>query len=237
VTPAELWLPIGAAALYLYDSVVLLWQNEMLYRHTRAGWKVSGDTQLRLGARRVHLPNPFTPLQPQLLARWSGADAGASPARSAWPEVEGLLRGLRHIAPLNQVQLLLLLALAPALWFDGSGMLALLVLLSFYCITFATLAMAWRRRAALRLSRREFWLLAVDGLACAPFAINLTRKLARRHHIVADPLRFAAGCFSDAELARARQLVESRVREEYADPDAVARGEALLATLLPRLMR
>lgn len=237
MTPSELWLPIGAAAFYLYDSAVLLWQNELVFRRAHAGWRVSGGTELRLGARRLYLPNPLTPMQVLLRVCWRGEEAKAAEAPEARAAADEPSPALRHIGFVNQLQLLLLLALAPALWFAPTAGPALLVFLLFYLATFAALAITWRQRASLQLSRRDFWLLAFDGLACAPFAINLTRKLARRHRLASDPLRFAARRFSDAELARTRQLVEARVREEYADPDAVPRGEALLASLLPRLAR
>ena len=83
----------------------------------------------------------------------------------------------------------------------------------------------------------KFWSLALDVLACAPFAANMTRKLAMRHGLDGEPLRFAARHFGDAALLRTRELVEARVREEYGAPERVGHGEEILVTLLPRLAR
>lgn len=234
MAPAEFWFPVGAAALYLYDSARLLWQNELVFQPARRGWQVLGGTELRLAGRRVFLPNPLLPHRPQFIVRWSQGDAIAS----AGAEVPAaLLRVLRPIAVLNILQVLLLLALPAALWGLGTGLVALAVFFLFYVLTLAALGLAWQRRAALRLPARDYWALALDALLCAPFAPNLTRKLAMRHGLDGEPLRFAARHFDDAMLVRTRILVEARVREEYADPDAAARGAAILTNVLPRLMR
>jgi hypothetical protein len=234
VTPAEFWFPVGAVALYLYDSIVPLWQNELLFLKSQGRWLVRGGSELRLGGRRLLLPNPLLPMRPQFLVCWSKSDSATAPAGDIPGE---LLRALRPIAVLNGLHVLLLLALPAALWLAGTGFIALGVFLLFYLTTIAALAIAWRRRAALRLSTGQFWSLVLDGLACAPFAVNLTRKLSMRHGLAGEPLAFAATHFDDAALAQTRELVEARVREEYAAPESTARGEEILTALLPRLTR
>jgi hypothetical protein len=234
VTPAEFWFPVGAAALYLYDSARLLWQNELVFQPARRGWQVLGGTELRLAGRRVFLPNPLLPHRPQFIVCWSQADAAASEGADI---PAPLLRALTPIGTLNVLQVLLLLALPAALWGLGTGLVALAVFFLFYLLTLVALGLAWRRRADLGLRKRDFWALALDALLCAPFAPNLTRKLAMHHGLAGEPLRFAARHFDDAMLARTRILVEARVREEYADPDAAGRGAAILTNVLPRLMR
>ena len=87
------------------------------------------------------------------------------------------------------------------------------------------------------MTPRKFWSLALDALACAPFAANMTRKLAMRHGLDGEPLRFAARHFGDAALLHTRELVEARVREEYGAPERVGLGEEVLVNLLPRLAR
>lgn len=233
MTAAEFWLPVGAVALYLYDSALLLWQNELVFQHTSRGWKVLGGSDLRLSGRRVFLPHPLLPQRPQFQVCWSKGDTAA---RGADLPVE-LLRALRPIGWLNLLQVVLLIALPVVLWGIGTGFVALGVFGLFYLASFVALGLAWRRRRPLALGTGNFWLLALDALACAPFAANLTRKLAMRHGLAGDPLRFAARHFDDAALAQTRRLVEARVREEYADPDAVSRGAEVLDLVLPRLAR
>jgi hypothetical protein len=254
VTTTELWFPIGAAALYLYDSALLLWQNELVYQRLRKGWLVSGGTELRLAGRRVYLPNPLLPWRLQFLVRWSHArsvadagsvarnEGGANPDGTApdgtAPDVpQALLRTLRATGAINAFQLALICALPLCLWLLKSPLLALLAFALFYVATAMALIVAWLNRSALQLTTKDFWMQALDALACAPFAVNLTRKLAMRHGLRADPLRFAMLHFDDAALARTRDLVEARIREEYAHPDQMDHADQLLAAMLPRLRR
>lgn len=231
MSPTELWLPIGAVAFYLYDAVLMLWQNELVYTRTGQGWQVEGGSTLRLGARRVFLPNPFLPQRPQFLVRWSSSDArtGLSSAPTA------LLQALKPIGMLNVIQLALLVALPVALWTDGAGVAALLVFGLFYACTAVALVLMFRRRRVLQLSRRGCWMQALDAIACAPFAINLTRKLAMQYGIAAEPLAFAMQHFDTPTLTRVRGLVEERVREQFADPDAQAQRDRELAAVMSRL--
>lgn len=229
MSPTELWLPIGAVAFYLYDAVLMLWQNELVYTHTRGGWRVHGGSSLRFNGRRLFLP--VWPQQPQFVVRWSGTDERPNLV----PEPRGLILALRPVGYLNLAQLVLLAALPVALWTDGAGLAALAVFAMFYLLTGVALALVYRRRDALLISRGAFWLQALDALACAPFAINLTRKLAMRHGIAAEPLRFAKAHFDAPTLERTRALVTERVQEEFADPDAAALREQRLAAAMSRL--
>ncbi|HUG72022.1 MAG TPA: hypothetical protein VMK82_01240 [Steroidobacteraceae bacterium] len=235
VTPTEVWLPIGAAAFYLYDSAALLWQNELVYLRAGRRWLVEGGSELRLRGRRVFLPNPLLPQRPQFLVCWSKVESAAIQAAADIPD--DLLNALRPIGALNVFHVLLLCALPVALWTNGTGLLALLIFALFYIATFLALAIVWRRRAPLGLTRRKFWLLTLDVLACAPFAVNMTRKLAAGHAFGGEPLRFAARHFDDTGLARVRGLVEARLREEYAAPEFAGRGQQVLTAVLPRLSR
>jgi hypothetical protein len=230
MTPTELWLPIGAAAFYLYDSSCLLWQNELMLTRARRRWLVSGGSELRLAGRRLFLPNPLLPLRPQFQVRWSLAETRAD----AVVGNEQLLRALRPVGVLNQLQLLLLLALPLLAWTLGAGLLLLLLFVLFYLLTLAALATAWCRRSACGLGTRAFWLLALDALACAPFAVNLTRKLSMRHGIAGDPLQFAAQQLDAAGRAATRQIIAARLQEEQAmsgEPADEERARQLLSKL------
>jgi hypothetical protein len=230
MTPTELWLPIGAMAFYLYDSCCLLWQNELMFTRSGNRWLVDGGTQLRLAGRRVFLPNPLLPLRPQFQVRWSLSEARSDDA----DDQTKLLRALRPVAVINQLQLLLLLALPLVAWTLGAGLTLLALFALFYAFTFTSLAISWRRRGPFGLRTRAFWSLAVDALACAPFSVNLTRKISMRHGIGGDPLLFAARYLDPAARDTMRALISARVQEEHADADAGER-ERRIGQLLSRL--
>jgi hypothetical protein len=216
MTPTELWLPIGAAAFYLYDSAMLLWQNELIFTRGKGwrsdGWLVDGGSALRLGARRVFLPNPLLPQRPQFQVRWVADDQrGASTDNQ-----ETLFAALRPIGILNLLQLMVLLTLPVISWTLGAGIVLLALFALFYVFTLVALVLTWQRRTSLNLAPRAFWMLALDALACAPFAVNHTRKIAMRHGIAGDPLAFAAQHFDAATHAAAQQIVAARLQEERA---------------------
>jgi hypothetical protein len=228
MTPTELWLPIGAAAFYLYDSCSLLWQNELVY--TRGlRWQVQGGTPLRMAGRRVFLPNPLLPWRPQFLVRWSVQDGRAD----AGDEYAALLQALRPVGAINQLQLVMLLALPLVSWMLGTGIVLLAMFALFYLFTFAALTLTWRRRKQLALPNGAYWLLVLDALACAPFAVNLTRKISLRHGIAGDPLRFAARHLDPAARQAVLHVIAARLREEHAD--AQERAEEALHILNCRL--
>jgi hypothetical protein len=231
MTPTELWLPIGAAAFYLYDSACLLWQNELIFTRAGSRWLVTGGSELRLSARRVFLPNPLLPARPQFQVRWSLNESRTDAADTPEP----LLKALRPIGVINQLQLLLLLALPALAWTLGAGLLLLVLFMLFYVLTLTALAMVWRRRPAFHLDTRAFWLLALDVLACAPFATNLTRRLSMRHGIAGDPLRLAARHMDPPTRNLARDIIASRLLEEHAGAAQSTEREQDITRLFARL--
>jgi hypothetical protein len=238
MSPTEFWLPIGAVAFYLYDAAHLLWQNELVYERAGRRWRVEGGSSIRLGGRRLFLPNPLLPHRPLFLVRWTATsrepDADdAAAARVA--KLEAVLAALRPIGVLNQVQVALLCLLPVALWSLGTGIAALTVFAAFYLVTLVALAVVWRRRAALALSTRAFWSLCFDALACAPFAINLVRRICLRHGLGLEPLRFAVRHVDAGTLAQVRELVAARVREEHGAPGAEDMQRETLAVLMARM--
>jgi hypothetical protein len=232
MSPIELWLPLGAAAFYLYDSALLLWQNELVYTRRGKGWLVDGGTEFRLGGRRVFLPQPLLPHRAHFLVCWSAADR--RPVTDEGREPVALLRALRPIGAINVAQLALLCLLPVLMWITGPGLLVLLLFALFYLLAITALAVAFIGRSALGLSTRAFWLQALDVLACAPFSINLTRRLALAHGLHDEPLLFAMRHFGEHGVTQMRQLVASRVNEEL-EGGASAPRELQLRAVLERL--
>lgn len=231
MTPTELWLPIGAAAFYLQDSCCLLWQNELMLTRGRGRWLVQGGSEFRLAGRRLLLPNPLLPMRPQFLVQWNLVETRPAIADA----VDPLLRALRPVGAINQLQLALLLLLPVLAWTAGAGLAMLILFALFYLLTLIALAVVWRRRAAFGLQTRAFWWLALDVLACAPFAVNLTRKLSQRHGIDGDPLAFAARHVDAANRAAARQIIAARLEEEQAASGTSSERDQNIARLMSRL--
>jgi hypothetical protein len=83
----------------------------------------------------------------------------------------------------------------------------------------AALGYIYARRRELRLSGKAFASLSFDSLACAPFALNLVRKLAMRRSLAGNPLLFASTTFAPAGFAKVVGAVCERLSEEQQRED------------------
>jgi hypothetical protein len=208
----ELLLPLGAIGLYLFDSALLLYSNEFLFLRRSRGWSFAWSPAFLLAGRRVYIPNPLTPGTPQLRVRWSEADPRREQEQAG--ELDRFFRALRPVQYLVSALLILLLAVPVELLLYGTGIGLLAVMAAFYLVTLATLICIFARRRELQVSGRWFLALCFDSLACAPFAINLVRKLALRRTLVGNPIAFAGRTFEPAVFSSLLGAVSRRVSEE-----------------------
>lgn len=231
MTPVELWLPVGAIAFYLYDSAQLLWHNEMFFVRAAGCWRAEGPMNISWLGRRLYLPNPLLPQRPGFKVHWNLTDERPTPA--ALPG--DFLRALRPIGLLAMLLSWLLLLLPLVSWTLGAGLAMLLLFAVYYGLVLLALAFMLFRRAALRLSGPACASLAFDALACAPFAINLVRKIALRHGLEGDPLAFAGGQFDPAARTALRALLERKLAEQQAGEEPSPERRARIAALLGKL--
>jgi hypothetical protein len=208
----EVWLPLGAIGLYLFDSILLLYSNEFLLLHRSTGWGFAESSAFLLAGRRLYFPNPLTPGTPQFRVRWSEADPRQEQEEAG--ELDRFFRALRPVQYLVTALLVILLALPVELLLYGTGIELLLVMAAFYIVTLAALVYIFARRRELRVSGRSLLALCFDSLACAPFAINLVRKLALRRALLGNPIAFAAWTFEPAVFCSLIRAVDTRVSAE-----------------------
>ncbi|MFO1505192.1 MAG: hypothetical protein U1F39_15500 [Steroidobacteraceae bacterium] len=231
MTPTELWLPLGAIAFHLYDATQGLWQNEVLFERAGGQWHLRAESPLRRWGRRLVLPNPFMPQRPLFRVAWSLDDTRVAGDADPAP----LLAALRPLGVMCQVLLLMLLALWPLCWMLGAGISVLALFAAYYLLVIAALALVFVRRRRLALTSRAFWSLAFDVVACAPFAVNLVRRISLRHGIAGNPVEFAARHFDASTRARFAALVRSRLQESRGGEAAAPAEEARIAQWLGRL--
>jgi hypothetical protein len=208
----ELLLPVGAIGLYLFDSTLLLYSNELLLLRRTRGWSFAMSSPLMLGGRRLCLLNPFTPGVPTFRVRWSEADTRQE--REPREELESFCAALRPVQYLVVVLWVLLLVLPVELILLGTGTELLALMVAFYVVILAALGYIGVRRRALCVSGRSFLALSFDALACAPFAVNLVRKLALRRSLAGNPIDFAHRSFDPGSFAALIGAVCGRVSEE-----------------------
>ena len=208
----EVLLPLGAIGLYLFDSTLLLYSNELLFAQRAGRWSFAMSSALLLGGRRICFTNPLTPATPQFRIRWSEADTRQE--QESHEELAAFFTALRPLQYFVVVLWMLLLALPVELFFFGTGVGLLALMAAFYAVILAALAYLYARRRALRVSGRSFMALSFDCLACAPFAVNLVRKLALRRPLAGNPIDFARRTFDRQTLSALLHAVCQRVSEE-----------------------
>jgi hypothetical protein len=210
--PFEVLLPLGAIGLYLFDSTLLLYSNELLFARRGGKWGFATGSALMLAGRRLYLLNPFMPATPQFRVRWLEADS-----RQEQESREELDAFLAAVGPLRYLVIalwVLLLALPVELLLLGTGIELLALMAAFYLVILAALGYIYARRRELRVSGKSFLSLSFDSLACAPFAINLVRKLALRRSLAGNPIDFARRTFEPAAFSTLIDAVYRRVSDE-----------------------
>jgi hypothetical protein len=194
----ELLLPLGALGFYAYDCCMLLYDNELLLLRARRRWRVAAGSSQILFGRRLCLPGLAQPWLALYRLHWSDAAAAAAAA----PGTIGLA-GLVPLQLLCTLMLCLLLPVLPLVSLGyGAGWAMLGVFAGYYLLVLVALTLVWMRRRQWQLSGRAFAGMALDSLACAPFAVNLLRRITLQQQYTADA------------VATTRALCDPPVRQE-----------------------
>ena len=216
------WLMAGIAGLYLYDSALLLFHDEIVLETRRESHLVSGGAAMEFRHRHLFLPNPLCPQRPLIRMAWRVDEP-----------TEGMAQGLQGrrvrlalsvIAPWTWLLLgLFFVGLPGTLWFGTEQLLLCWLVLTYFAIALM-LGRVWRYRKALNLTGRAVAALAIDGLLCAPFAINMVRKISLRQAHPASLRAVAGAMLSPAENAALCGILRDRIQTSLAfhETDTVA---------------
>ena len=208
------WLMAGIVGLYLYDSALLLFHNEIVLEARRDGYLVSGGTAMEFRHRRLFLPNPLCPQRPLIRMAWRVDEPiDKVPQRLPGPRVR---LSLSVIAPWTWLLLgLFFVGLPTTLWFGTEQLLLGWLVLTYLAIALM-LGRVWRYRKALNLTNLAVAALAFDGLLCAPFAINMVRKISLRQPHPTSLRALAAGTLSPAENTALCRILRDRIQTSLA---------------------
>lgn len=220
------WLLMGGVVgLYLYDSALWLFHNEIVLEARRRNYHVSGGGILEFGGRHLFLPNPCCPHRVLVRLSWSAVES-SDRRGTRWIRTR---LALSVIARWTWMLLgLFFVGLPCALWVGTNAVLLSWLVLT-YLVIGAMLMQVYRYRKALNLSRRAVIALAFDALLCAPFAINTIRKISLRQ--AAPSLRTAASSLlSSTENAVLTGILRERIQTSlsFMEPGSDA-SDALLA--------
>ena len=225
------WLLMGAiTCLYVYDSALLLFHNEVVLEARHRRYVVSVGSVMEFGRRHLFLPNPCFPHR--ALARMSWPQGGSPDWRpTRWKRSR---LALSLIAPWTWWLLsLFFVALPLALGFGTD-----LVLLGWLGLTYLSivgmLVQVFRHRKALGLSSRAVLGLAGDALLCAPFALNMVRKISLHQAAAATLHAFASSLLATDERATLADALRGRISVSLDHVEPGSEASITLSTYLNR---
>jgi len=202
--------------LYLYDSALLLHCNEAVLRpRGRRAWSVGfGSARFQMRGREIYLPNPLLLHKPLFRLAWAleGAPAREPEGATRWSGARNAFRGA---APMLWGIALALFVLLPLGLFTRLGEPMLLLALALvYLNVLAALAWLWFNRKRLEVSPRQFASISFEYLTCAPFALNLARRLSLRAPVAEDLAHAARRLQGPHDWPVTRAALLARLQEE-----------------------
>jgi hypothetical protein len=209
--PHAWWLLAGVVVMYVYDAVLLLYHNEVVFHEGRGGrWTFSVGSDFQLAGRHVFLPALLAPARCVLRLRWTSLktpspatplhglrawQAGASAC--AWPVL--LVAGL--------------FALMPAAVYSPIPVMLAWMAALYVAIACAVLRL-WQVRRTLGLNRKDATGISSDALLCAPYAMNVVRKLGMRAADRFDLVSVAHALLDAPERARLTRAIQARIQNQ-----------------------
>jgi len=192
--------------LYVNELVFVEKNGKWMFGRSESGWQMLG--------KNLYIPSPLTPDYPLFRACW----VVSSVPNEHQEDAEKLRQFLNELNPLRYMTftlfLLMLIGLPIVIFGFGTSLALLLLLGAIYCTISIILAQIYRKREKLGLSWKTFAKLAFDSLACAPFALNLVRKITLHRSLMGDPICFAHQVLDADVFTQLVQALCHRVDEE-----------------------
>jgi hypothetical protein len=228
----EVLLQLLVVGFYLQDSLQALAPNEaVLVRGWRGRWHAAfGQRGWKIAGRELLLPNPFTPHRPLFRLAWrmegSAEATQPKPARELTvpPDID-------RLRPFVIVAGLALFVLLPLGLFSRAGtLLAIAAVVLLYVNNLLALSLAYRWRDRLGVDKRRLVSMALECLACAPYGLNLVRRLCALTNPQEDFTQAARRLIPSEELQSAHAQCLARIEEQIdTEPEGSRRSAQLQA--------
>lgn len=178
---SELLLIIAIIAFYLFDSAILLYSNEVLLTESSGKWKLlCPNNNIFILNKLFYMPNPLIPINPLFRLYWTNMEA----------ESEFISNNLLN----NFIRVLIPLKLLTAILFSflifgvpiiltkfGSRHEFIILLIAIYANILSIIIYIGLNRGKFNLSLKKYIFIIFESFVCAPYAINLVRKLSLNH--------------------------------------------------------
>ena len=226
------WLLAGVVGMYVYDAVLLLYHNEVVFFEQRGGsWSFSVGSEFELARRHVYVPALLAPHRAVLRLRWSSVQA---PSASTPP------RGLRAwrigvAASALPVTLVAMVFAALPMVLMGS----VFVLLGWMIVLYAAIVFAvlrvWRLRKVTGIDGKEFTGIASDALLCAPYSLDMVRKQGLRAAERFDMVSTAHRLLDASERARLAETIRAKLQRQMDIEETGSERHAQLTDYLQQI--
>jgi hypothetical protein len=205
----EILLVLGALAFYVHDSCALLFADELVLERVGHRWRAHAGVSSLISGKRPFVPNPMAPYRPLMRVSLGSLLADKRVGRADYAH---FLNALAPFQMLSTCLLVLFFPVLPLVLFGfGTGAELLGWLVTVYAAVACIIYSMFRRRRVLELSHRELGLLAFEFVSCAPYAINVVRKLTLR--VEAVTLAAAATTFDPHSVRALRAAGDARIDE------------------------
>lgn len=209
-----------AAAIYLFDCVVLLERGQALIQPGKLHF---GSRHYQIAGKAVALANPFTPFVPLLrsLALFS------SPAEKS-VKVSKAFRAIAPLAALAAVQFLLVFAVLPWCLYRAPGWPFFVALVLAYLNAIGMLLWLFLRFRASQIPARPLIGLGFGWIVCLPLSVNCLRAAGVSIPLGVDAMQ-AMRFLPDRQ--KARTDLAAQVTEAMQELDETDSNHVRLATL------
>jgi hypothetical protein len=209
----EVLLMILVVALYLYDSMMLLYCNEGVLVPVRKGWAVRfGFHEPRLRGKELFIPPPWFLHRPLFRLSWPFESGSAEATPEDWQARKKVPLPMIALVWLMAVALFVMLPLGFFTKLSHAMLLAAVVLL--YLSIIALLTYIGLHRTELKLTGKQVGKYAFEFLTCPPFALNAIHAISLSQPISEDLISAARRLQDPARWTETQQQLTIRLDEE-----------------------
>ena len=227
---------IGVIGFYIYDSLSLLFHNQIVFTETSKTWDFTFPShRFRFGNKFVFLANVFMPFQSVFYSSWPCIEK--TPERIELNALNKFLNSLFIFRLLSIILwVTLILILPPILLMYGTIFNLLTILGVTYVTIFLMIFFLWRFKKRLNFSNKDFFSIVFDILACPPFAINVVRKITLKQKFKFTPIEFSKKRLSQKERLKFQYQLNERIEESIDECDDNSAYKKQLANYKQRLV-
>jgi len=223
----EVLLMILVVALYLYDSMMLLYCNEGVLVPMRKGWAVRfGFHEPRIRGKELFIPPLWLLHRPMFRLSWPFEGGQAEATAEDWQARRKVPLPMIALVWLMAVALFVMLPLGFFTRFSHAMLLAAIVLL--YLSIVALLIYIGLHRTGLNLTGKQVGKYAFEFLTCPPFALNAIQAISLSQPIGEDLIIAARRLQDPARWTETRQQLVLRLDEEIEIEDEASERMARL---------